>query len=77
MPIKPQDIIFIIILAVLLYKRDPKYFTYAGLASIVIAIPFFYKWIFFTAERLVLYAFIFFVIAVILHIIRLRYENRN
>lgn len=53
---KPQDIIFILALTGLLWKRNPKYLVAAGLTSLVIAMPLFHFWIFFTAERLVMYA---------------------
>lgn len=70
--IKPQDLVFLIILGVLVYKRNPKYFALAGISSIIISIPLFYKWIFFTAERLIIYAFIFLLIATVLNLINLR-----
>jgi hypothetical protein len=69
---KPQDIIFIIILALLFYKRDPRYFAAAGLASLALSIPLFYEWVFFTAQRLVLYAFIFFTVSTFWFILNLR-----
>ena len=75
MEFKPQDIIFAVVLSLLVFRRDPKYFVYAGILSLLIAMPLFYKWIFFTAERLVLYAFIFFSIAVLLNILKLRHNN--
>lgn len=54
---KPQDIIFIIILLGLLYKRSPKYFVVAGLSFLLLSMPLFHLQIFFTAERFVWYAF--------------------
>lgn len=73
--IKPQDLAFFLILIVLLFKRDPKHFVIAGLASLVLSMPLFYKWVFFTAERLVLYAFVFILIAVVLNLIKLRHNK--
>jgi hypothetical protein len=61
---KPQDILFIIILILLLWKRDPKLFTVAGLVCLIIAIPLFQFWVFFTAEHLVWYASGFFLFAI-------------
>jgi len=53
---KPQDIIFILVLAALLWKRNPKYFVVAGLLCILGSIPLFQFWVFFTAQRLTWYA---------------------
>jgi len=53
---KPQDIVFIILLAFLLWKRNPKYLVVAGLLCLVLSMPLFHFWVFFTAERLVMYA---------------------
>lgn len=63
---KPQDILFIIVLSFLLYKHNPKWFIVAGLLSLVLSIPLFHFWIFFTAERLVWYAAAFFFVAICL-----------
>jgi len=57
---KPQDILFIITFAVLLAFKKPKIFVWAGLGSLVLAIPLFATWTFFTAERLTWYAAGFF-----------------
>ena len=62
---KIQDIIFLIILSLLLYKRNPRYFIYAGLICFAISIPLFYQWVFFTAQKLIEYGFIFILIAVL------------
>ena len=59
---KIQDIIFIVMLIVFLIRRKPEFFAWAGLLCLVGAIPLFIFWIFFTAQRLIMYAFIFFVI---------------
>ncbi|MBU3978463.1 hypothetical protein KKE68_02045 [Patescibacteria group bacterium] len=65
---KIQDIIFLIILAVLFYKINPKYFVIAGLVCFALAIPLFYLWIFFTAERLVYYGFAFILASVAIYL---------
>lgn len=57
---------FVILLMILLFARKSRLFIYAGLLSLLIAIPLFYKWIFFTADRLVWYSVVFFCIATIL-----------
>lgn len=58
---KPQDIVFILLLIVLLLVRKPRVLLFAGLGSWILAIPLFATWVFFTAERLTWYgaAFIF------------------
>lgn len=61
---KPQDILFFIVLVALLFVRKPKAFVVAGLACIVLAIPFFSFWVFFTAERLIWYAAGFLLVAI-------------
>ena len=70
---KPQDLAFIVVFAVLLYLRNPRYLVIAGLFCIAIAMPLFAKWIFFTAERLTWYAAACFLAAIGIFI----YENRH
>lgn len=65
---KPQDIIFILILLGLIYKRNPKWSAIAGLISLILAIPLFATWTFFTAERLTWYAAAFFLLSAILQL---------
>lgn len=63
---KPQDIIFVMIVIVaifLYYKIHKNIFALLGIFFILIAIPLFLMQVFFTAERLVIYAFILFFIA--------------
>jgi len=62
---KPQDFIFILILIILFWRRNPRYFIVAGLVCFVLSIPLFYFWIFFTAQRFVIYAAIFLFVAII------------
>ena len=69
---KPQDIFFIILLLVLLYKRKPEWITVAGLTLLLVSIPLFYYWVFFTAQRFVIYAAVFFLIAIVFHLISIR-----
>jgi len=57
---KPQDILFVLVFAVLLWKRPSHAFVWAGLLCLAAAIPLFSVWIFFTAERLTWYAAAFF-----------------
>jgi hypothetical protein len=66
---KPQDIIFLVVFLVLIFKRSFKLAVSLGLACLLLAIPLFAKWIFFTAERLTYYAAAFIGLAVILILI--------
>ncbi len=69
---KIQDIVFFIIFLSLLIKRDPRLAAGAGIISLILSIPLFSFWIFFTAERLTWYAAAFFLLSVIFHLINLR-----
>ncbi|HVT00648.1 MAG TPA: hypothetical protein VHE53_00255 [Patescibacteria group bacterium] len=69
---KPQDILFILILIVLLFKRNPKYFVWAGLVSILLSIPLFAFWVFFTAQRFVYYGVAFMLFACVFFILDFR-----
>lgn len=51
---KAQDIAFFVILIFLL--RRPGWLLWVGLGCLLLAIPLFAQWIFFTAERLTWYA---------------------
>ncbi len=53
---KPQDIIFFLLFLLFVYKRNSRWTTIAGIVCLLIAMPLFAKWIFFTAERLTWYA---------------------
>jgi len=62
---KPQDILFIILLLGFLFLRKPKVFVWTGLLCLVLSMPLFAHWVFFTAERLVMYGAGFFLVAII------------
>lgn len=68
--VKIQDLVFIIVLTALFWCKTPRYFVWAGLISLILAIPLFTKWIFFTAERLTWYAACFFVIAILFYLFK-------
>ena len=68
---KIQDIVFFIIFFGLLIKRDPKLAAGAGIIALVLSVPLFSFWIFFTAQRLVMYAAAFFLLSIIFHIINM------
>ncbi|OGH39281.1 MAG: hypothetical protein A3B44_02250 [Candidatus Levybacteria bacterium RIFCSPLOWO2_01_FULL_38_21] len=69
---KPQDIIFFIILLLLLIKRDSKLAAGAGIISLILAIPLFSFWIFFTAERFTWYAAAFFLLTILFQLFNIR-----
>jgi len=69
---KPQDIIFIFFLLVLLFLRKPTLLVVAGIFCLFVSIPLFAKWIFFTAERLTWYAAAFFLFSLVIFVFRLR-----
>ena len=52
---KPQDVFFLIIFAILIYKRNYSLLSASGILCLVFAIPLFAFWVFFTAERLIWY----------------------
>lgn len=62
---KPQDILFIVILLVLIFLRKPRVLVWFGLGCILLSMPLFYRYVFFTAERLVMYAAGFLLTAII------------
>ncbi len=68
---KPQDLLFILVLILLLLKRDPRWFAFAGIICLGVSAPLFAKWIFFTAQRLVSYSFVFFLMAILLNLRRI------
>jgi len=68
---KIQDILFFLVLVVLVVLRKPRLFVWMGLISLILAIPLFATWIFFTAERLTWYAAAFFLIFIGFSLLRL------
>lgn len=72
---KVQDIVFIILLIILLYKHSPRLFVLAGLGCFFAAAPFFLFWIFFTAERLIWYGALLIFMAIIYNLYYLRKNN--
>jgi len=61
---KPQDIGFFIALFLILYFRpNPKWVAGLGLFCLLLSMPLFSFWVFFTAQRLVWYAAAFFLLS--------------
>lgn len=73
---KIQDILFFLIISFLLYKKNSKWLTAAGMVSLVFSIPLFASWTFFTAERLTWYAAAFFILAIIFQLWQLKKHER-
>lgn len=69
---KIQDVIFFIVFLFFLLRREPRFAVLGGLVSLMVSIPLFSAWIFFTAERLTWYAFAFFLLAIGLHLWEIR-----
>ncbi|MBI5621075.1 hypothetical protein HY949_04795 [Candidatus Gottesmanbacteria bacterium] len=67
---KPQDVGFFILLGVLLLFRRPVVFVLAGLGCLMLAIPLFATWTFFTAERLTWYAAAFFLTFILISLLK-------
>lgn len=74
---KPQDIVFIIGFLLILYKRNSNLSVAVGIILLLFSMPLFSLWIFFTAERLVMYAAAFFLLAIIFNIIALNRDKSN
>ena len=72
---KIQDIVFLIVFSILLYKGNPKWMAAAGIISLFLSIPLFSLWIFFTAERLTWYAGAFFLVGIIFHLFQLKSDK--
>ena len=71
---KIQDVAFFVTLALLILKRSPKLAVIAGIACLLLSIPLFFFWIFFTAEHLTWYAGGFFLLAIIFYLFKLKNE---
>lgn len=67
---KIQDLSFLVILGLILLGRKPKLLVWFGLGSLILAIPLFAKWIFFTAERLTWYAAGFFFLFILISLLK-------
>lgn len=73
---KIQDILFIISFFILVLVRKPRASALIGILCLVIAIPLFAKWVFFTAERLTWYAGAFFLLSIIFELLNLNAKKK-
>lgn len=62
---KIQDLGFLVAFLAVLVARNDRLATLTGLLCLALAIPLFAFWIFFTAQRLIMYAAAFFLLAII------------
>lgn len=69
---KIQDILFAVVFIALILKKNPKIPAILGIISLVLSIPLFSFWIFFTAQRLTWYAAGFFVLSIFINLFSLR-----
>jgi predicted membrane protein len=53
---KPQDVVFFIIIALLAWYKRPQLFLSTAMISMVLSALLFHQWVFFTAQRLLWYA---------------------
>jgi len=67
---KIQDIVFFLVLFFLIFRKNPRWTVISGLICLVLSIPLFSFWIFFTAERLTWYAAAFFLLAIIFYLFK-------
>ncbi len=74
---KLQDIVFFVVLAFLLYKRSPRLMADLGIILLLLSIPLYAKWVFFTAERFTWYGAAFFLTATVVQLIRLPKQFRE
>lgn len=62
---KPQDFFLLILLVGFIWKNDKNWTTAAGIIFLILSIPLFSKHIFFTAQQLVYFAALYFLVAMI------------
>ena len=62
---KFQDIIFLIVFLIVILKRDSRLSTVAGIICLILSIPLFALWVFFTAQHLVWYSTAFFLLSIV------------
>jgi hypothetical protein len=65
---KIQDIVFFIVMALLIIRPNPRILVISGITCLILSIPLFSFWIFFTAQRLTWYAAAFFLMAIIFNL---------
>ena len=74
---KIQDLFFLALLIFLMWKQNARLVVVIGSVMLLIAIPLFAFWVFFTAERLMWYSATLFLVAIFLQLIQIRKEDKN
>lgn len=74
---KIQDIVFFVFFIIPFFRKDSRLAVVFGVISLLISIPLFATWVFFTAERLVWYAAAFFILALWLYSLRITKKNKK
>jgi len=71
---KIQDILFVVLLILpfIIKRANARVFIILGIVMIMLSAPFFYMWIFFTAQRLVMYGAGFILVGIVLMFIKQR-----
>jgi hypothetical protein len=72
---KIQDILFLIFFVILLFKHKENSFVSFGLGCLLLAMPFFYLYIFFTAERLIYYGVLLILVEIIFKLAEIARNN--
>lgn len=67
---KPQDLFFIVLLAIVVLLQKPRLFAWVGVICLAASFVLYTQWIFFTAQRLVMYAACFFLCSTIFSFLR-------
>jgi len=68
-PMKIQDIVFLIAFLAVVWGRSKRLPVLIGISLLILAIPLFATWTFFTAERFTWYAAAFFLLAIVFHLV--------
>lgn len=74
---KIQDIGFLTLLFLVLWARSERLATGLGLLFLILAMPLFALWIFFTAQRFVIYAAAFFVLSITLQLVEIKRRRKE
>ena len=72
---KEQDIVFFFAFLVVIFTRNPKLAIVLGLILLILSIPLFSFWVFFTAERFTWYAAAFFLLAIMFYVLKTKKDE--
>ncbi|MCL4382518.1 MAG: hypothetical protein M1575_00195 [Patescibacteria group bacterium] len=74
---KIQDIGFLILLFSAFFIRSGRLAAGLGLLFLILAMPLFALWVFFTAQRFVIYAAAFFVLSITLQLVEIKRRRKE